>query len=298
MNEFKTIFLVDDDEDDRMLLREALTDVIDAVRVVDVVSGEALFPALGRAGEGSKLILMDMNMPRVNGLEMLGRLKGDSAYMHIPVVMVSTSTNQRLITQAYELGANAFIVKPVTLDEYELVARGVGLCFLNNFRLAAPGAMPTLSDGKTIVVVEDSDDHWLLFERALRTAPTKYHLLRIDTKERALAFAGDELAGYQPAVDMILVDLYLPQRQDGLQLLSGMRTALQMQNLDHIPMIVFTYSDLPEDIDDCYRSQANAYLIKPADISGWRFYFENLLHFWSAAIKPAHTNFRVRPRSN
>lgn len=299
MNTYKTIFLVDDDEDDRMLLREALTDVLQGVKVIDVVSGEALFPALEQAGEGAKLILMDMNMPRVNGLEMLARLKGDPAYLHIPVVMVSTSTNQMLITRAYNAGANAFIVKPVSLSEYELLARGVGLCFLNNYRQTLPSGVTEGLESKTVVVVEDSDDHWLLLKTALRNSAIGSQILRVNTKESAMAFVRDKLANYLPPVDMILVDLYLPERADGLELLSGIRSTLQMQDLDRIPVIVFTYSDLPADIDDCYRSQANAYLIKPTDITGWRFYFENLLHFWSNAIKPAQSSLRMRdPHSN
>ncbi|UON85379.1 hypothetical protein MUK70_10315 [Dyadobacter chenwenxiniae] len=65
------------------------------------------------------------------------------------------------------------------------------------------------------------------------------------------------------------------------------RKSLHFNHLENIPIVVFTYSDRTQDIDDCYRQQANAYLVKPLDITGWRFYFENPLDFWSTAVKPA-----------
>ena len=115
----------------------------------------------------------------------------------------------------------------------------------------------------------------------------RYNVVRMNTKERAMAFADNELADFVPSVDMILIDLYLPHREDGLELLSYMRQALSARRLENIPIVVFTYSDSTEDIDDSYRHQANAYLIKPLDITGWRFYFENLLGFWSKTIQPS-----------
>ena len=287
MNGSKTIFLVDDDEDDRMLMRQALIKTISPINVVDVVCGEDLSTALDHASDGPKLILMDMNMPRINGLEMLASLKSDTRYKHIPVVMISTTTNQELISRAYDQGANAFIVKPISLEEYEQVSHGIGLCFLNNYRWITTTPVSESSGSKTIIVVEDNDDHWQLLKTALRNSSIKYNVVRMNTRERALAFAYNELTDFLPAVDMILIDLYLPEREDGLQLLSAIRNSVHAHHLEHIPIVIFTYSDRIDDIDECYRHQANAYLVKPLDISGWRFYFENLLEFWSKTIRPA-----------
>ncbi|MCE6992957.1 response regulator [Dyadobacter sp. CY323] len=286
MPSYKTIFLVDDDEDDRMLVREALVKTVNPIRLVDVERSDDLFPFLDRAPMGPKLILMDMNMPRINGLEMLAKLKGDPRYEHIPVIMISTTTNSALITQAYSLGVNAFIVKPVSYEEYDQLARGVALCFLNNYRWQATAPVSDFDDSKTIIVVEDSDDHWFLLQTAIRNSSMKYQLVRLNTKERATLFAKDELPGFVPAVDMILVDLYLPKREDGLQLLANLRKSMHDHHLQNIPIVIFTYSDSSRDVDDCYRGQANAYLVKPLDVTGWRFYFENLIQFWSKAVKP------------
>lgn len=284
MNASKTIFLVDDDEDDRMLMRHALIKGISPIKVVDVARGDELLPVLDHTPEGPKLVLMDMNMPRINGLEMLARLKDDMRYKHIPVVMISTTTTQALITQAYDLGANAFIVKPVSLEEYEQVSHGIGLCFLNNYRYAPTRPVSEMSTSKTIIIVENDDGHWYLLKTALRNSSMKYNVVRINNKERALAFADNELAGFHPAVDMILIDPYLPHRDDGLQLLSGMRNSMHAQHLRNIPIVIFTYSDNTEGIDEYYRHRANSHLVKPPDMTGWRFYFENLLEFWSKMI--------------
>ncbi|MCF0072778.1 response regulator [Dyadobacter sp. CY261] len=290
MQEYKTIFLVDDDEDDRMLMREALEKSISPITIVDVAHSHDLLRFLENAPNGPKLILMDMNMPRIDGLQMLVHLKSDKPHKHIPVVMISTTTNQAMISRAYDLGANAFIVKPVSFAEYEHVARGVGLCFLNNYRWAASTPAFESADCKTIIVVEDNDDHWYLLDAAMRNSSMRYNLVRISTKERALAFAHHELVAFLPKVDMILIDLYLPEREDGLQLLSSIRKSMQANHLENTPIVVFTYSNSAQDIDDCYRHDANAYLVKPLDITGWRFYFENLLNFWSTAIKSADTS--------
>jgi len=293
MEQHKTIFVVDDDEDDRMLIVEALTNVLGAVRIIEAVNAEALTGLLVSAPVGPKLILMDMNMPRVNGLEMLLQLKVDSRYQHIPVVMISTTNDQRLIGRAYECGANAFIIKPVTFSEYERMALGIGLCYLNMFRLEL--SMPELDGENAIIVVEENDEHWSVFRNALHDSPVNYRLIRINTKKRAMDFVDNELAGFFPAVSIILIDLYLPAREDGLELVSYMRRSLLASNLKNIPIIVFTYSQSGHDADDSYRASANAYLIKPSDISGWRFYFENVLAFWSKALHSKRQHLAVAP---
>lgn len=143
MAQTKTIYLVDDDDDDREFMKAALCSTIDNVEIVEVPRVTELISLLEAEQQiiGPKLILMDLNMPRINGMEMLVEIKQSTNHRHIPVVMVSTTTHQQQIDEAYARGANAFVVKPVTSAEYETVARGVGLCFLNHYRGEAPGAL-------------------------------------------------------------------------------------------------------------------------------------------------------------
>jgi CheY-like chemotaxis protein len=75
MKKTKTIFLVDDDEDDRMLIMEAIRDVIGNVEITQIESGYKLLDVLAGLKPGPDLILMDMNMPKMNGLEILCAMK-------------------------------------------------------------------------------------------------------------------------------------------------------------------------------------------------------------------------------
>ena len=117
-----TILLADDDEDDRMMTRDALRDarlhndlrfVIDGVDLMDYLRrrGRYADPALSpRPG----MILLDLNMPRMDGREALAEIKGDPELRSIPVVVLTTSKAEEDIVRTYDLGVNSFITKPVT----------------------------------------------------------------------------------------------------------------------------------------------------------------------------------------
>lgn len=119
-----TILMADDDEDDRDLTREALRDArfIDEMRFV--VDGRDLLDYLRAAGPYASpqpsgrprpsLILLDLNMPRMDGREALAEIKADRALRRIPVVVLTTSSDEHDVASAYDLGANSYITKPVT----------------------------------------------------------------------------------------------------------------------------------------------------------------------------------------
>lgn len=120
-----TILVCDDDEDDRTLTQHALEDahVSNTVRFVE--DGEQLLDYLYQrgayAGETGKaprpgLILLDLNMPRMDGREALKQIKGDPTLNDIPIVVLSTSSFDQDIIRSYQLGVNSFITKPVTFS--------------------------------------------------------------------------------------------------------------------------------------------------------------------------------------
>jgi CheY-like chemotaxis protein len=120
-----TILVCDDDEDDRMLTQQALEDahVSNSVRFVE--DGEQLLDYLYQrglyAGETGKaprpgLILLDLNMPKIDGREALKTIKADMSLRDIPVVVLSTSRLDEDIARSYQLGVNSFITKPVTFS--------------------------------------------------------------------------------------------------------------------------------------------------------------------------------------
>lgn len=117
------IVVADDDEDDRMLIEEALEESRLKNPVDFCVDGIDLLEYLGREGRWSDLdsglpglILLDLNMPRMDGRTALKRIKADERLRRIPVVILTTSKSEEDIIRTYGLGVNSFITKPVTFD--------------------------------------------------------------------------------------------------------------------------------------------------------------------------------------
>ncbi len=117
-----TILLADDDEDDRLMTRDALRDARLHNPLRTVIDGVELMEYLRREGKYSDpdesprpgMILLDLNMPRMDGREALGAIKGDPNFRSIPVVVLTTSKAEEDVVRSYDLGVNSFITKPVT----------------------------------------------------------------------------------------------------------------------------------------------------------------------------------------
>lgn len=118
------ILLAEDDPDDRLLTRRALSKSRLANTIHTVEDGEELMEYLRREGKYSNpedaprpgLILLDLNMPRMDGREALRKIKSDPDLRRIPVIVLTTSEADQDILQSYDLGVNAFVTKPVTFD--------------------------------------------------------------------------------------------------------------------------------------------------------------------------------------
>jgi CheY-like chemotaxis protein len=117
------ILLIEDNEDDILLEQEALADA-KLVNLMHVVrDGEEALAFLRHEGKyrGAQtpgLILLDINMPRKNGFEVLNEIKKDPALMHIPVVMLTTSDSESDIVKSYATGACSFITKPMNFEKF------------------------------------------------------------------------------------------------------------------------------------------------------------------------------------
>ena len=119
-----TILMADDDPDDCMLAREALAESRLANDLHFVSDGEELMDYLYQRGKYSvpgsaprpSLILLDLNMPKKDGREVLNELKSDPHVRQIPVLVLTTSQAEEDILRSYYLGANSYITKPVTFS--------------------------------------------------------------------------------------------------------------------------------------------------------------------------------------
>lgn len=119
-----TILIADDDPEDRMLAADALQEGRLANDIRFVEDGEELIEYLQRSGRYADaesaprpgMILLDLNMPRMDGREALRIIKGDPQLRRIPVIVLTTSKAEEDIYRTYDLGVNSFIIKPVTFD--------------------------------------------------------------------------------------------------------------------------------------------------------------------------------------
>jgi CheY-like chemotaxis protein len=129
-----TILMADDDPDDRMLTEDALKEARLANEIRFVENGEELIHYLRRQGKFADkalhprpgIILLDLNMPKMDGREALQIIKNDPELRRIPVIIMTTSKADQDILKSYDLGANSYVTKPVTFDELVEVVRGFG----------------------------------------------------------------------------------------------------------------------------------------------------------------------------
>lgn len=127
------VLIVDDDEDDRYLLKQAIERKIEGAIIIEASNGnQALEHCETRASQisGIDLLIIDMNMPEMDGLEVLHRMRNSSHLPFIPAVMFSTSSEPTLVKKAYTLGINSYIKKPFSFEEYKEIVNALYTCFL------------------------------------------------------------------------------------------------------------------------------------------------------------------------
>jgi CheY-like chemotaxis protein len=124
------VLVVDDDDADTMMIEEALLGssvppvvnrVVDGGEALDYLRRQGAYPA----AERPDLILLDLNMPRMGGQEVLNEIKHDDALKSIPVVVLTTSDAMLDITTSYTRHANAYVKKPIDLDSFEAAVQQI-----------------------------------------------------------------------------------------------------------------------------------------------------------------------------
>ncbi len=134
MTELKRILLVEDNPYDVELALTALAEhhlagqvavTHDGVEALDYLHGRGHFAGRGR--DLPAVVLLDLKMPRMDGLEVLRLLKGDPHLRKVPVVMLTSSREETDLVRSYELGVNAYIVKPVDFGQFVSAVKELGL---------------------------------------------------------------------------------------------------------------------------------------------------------------------------
>jgi two-component system response regulator len=135
---FVEILLVEDTPQDLELVLRALRKANlvnrievarDGVEAVEFIFGEGAHVGR-RIEDGPKVILLDLKLPRMDGLEVLRRLKSDPRTKTIPVVVLTSSKEQNDVVESYKLGVNSYIVKPVNFERFAAAVQELGLYWL------------------------------------------------------------------------------------------------------------------------------------------------------------------------
>jgi CheY-like chemotaxis protein len=134
------VLLVEDDPGDVLLIREAFEDNKVANRLHVVADGVEALDFMRQMGEHADaprpdLVLLDLNLPRKDGREVLAEVKADERLRRIPVVVLTTSESEEDVLRSYALHANAYVTKPVDFDRFIEVVRKIDDFFVTVVRL-------------------------------------------------------------------------------------------------------------------------------------------------------------------
>jgi CheY-like chemotaxis protein len=134
------VLLVEDDPGDVLLIREAFEDNKVANRLHVVADGVEAIEFMRQSGEHAEaprpdLVLLDLNLPRKDGREVLAEVKNDDELRSIPVVVLTTSQAEEDVLRSYDLHANAYVTKPVDFDRFIGVVRQIDQFFVSVVKL-------------------------------------------------------------------------------------------------------------------------------------------------------------------
>ncbi len=125
-----TIFIVEDDEGHAILIRENLAEAGVRNPIEHFRDGQAVldfFAAKRPVQNENYIILLDIRMPKIDGIEVLRRVKGDPTLRKIPVIMLTTTDDVREVERCHQLGCNGYIQKPVDYDRFAEAIHRLGL---------------------------------------------------------------------------------------------------------------------------------------------------------------------------
>lgn len=262
------ILLVEDSPTDRLITLEALSGsrLLNSLNVVE--NGVDALDYLHRRGKFSNaprpdLILLDLNLPKKDGREVLAEIKQDPFLKYIPVIVLTTSESSDDILKAYGDHANSYITKPVDFARFSQGLEALGNYWFRVVTLPpylartvdrgeVAAAKQPVAEGqkRRILLVEDSDIDGFLLEDALQEyAALKFDLTRADRLATAEEFL------QQQSFDLIITDLGLPETQ-------GLDTYRRLKSLSNLPIIVLT--GLEDELigETALQEGAQDYLVK------------------------------------
>lgn len=239
-----SILLVDDKQELRLLLSRRLEQV--GYLVTQAINGRHALKLM--ECERFDLVLLDLNMPDMDGLATLHAIKARQELAATPVAMLTATSSRESVVKCLGLGAVDYLIKPI--NPLELTQR-VHRCL----EVRAAPAEPTvqLGDvaGSRILIVDDEPLNLKLLER--RLVQMGYLAVSAASGQQAL----ERLT--RAAFDAVLLDVQMPE-MNGFELLAAIRANPAWQGL---PVLMLSADGSQETIDQCYRDGADDYLVKP-----------------------------------
>ena len=112
------ILLIEDDMIEVMKLNRSISKLEMNHKIIEANNGEEALKLLSKKDNLPDIILLDLNMPKINGIEFLSILKSDDTLKHIPTIILTTSNNQKDLIACYEIGIAGYVLKPLKYEEY------------------------------------------------------------------------------------------------------------------------------------------------------------------------------------
>ena len=253
------VLLVEDDEGDVDLVKEALRDKKMGVALNVVNDGAAALRYLRREGPYATvsrpdLVLLDLNLPRKSGQEVLRDMKNDKNLENIPVVVVSTSSAESDILNAYNAGANCYVTKPTGYRDFANTVSGV-ISFWSRAARRDTGDDPApTQEVMNVLLIEDDDGDADLLQELLEETKeaSLFHFKRAEKLQAGL----DVLAQGHYHVDLVLLDLFLPD-SEGLVTFSKVQACASS-----VPVVILSGLSNETLAIETVRQGAQDYLVK------------------------------------
>lgn len=249
------VLLVEDDPGDVDLTREALDEGKVKVSLHVVDDGEKAIEYLHKTGvyaeaQQPDLILLDLNLPRKDGRDVLREIKSDESLKMVPVIVLTTSESDADILKTYRLGANSYVTKPVGFEQFKKVMKAIEDFWFSVVRFASPANEWMNKEIKVLMIEDDAGDVDLLWELLSEQISPSFEVECVNTLEKGMSRLDET------RFDIVLLDLSLPDSQ-GLNTLS--RVYLKAPK---IPIVIMTGLDDEMVALEAVRKGAQDYLIK------------------------------------
>ena len=254
-----SVLVVDDDGMNRELITRGLEK--EGYNVANAESGRIAMQLI--EVEHFDLFLLDIMMPEVDGVELLRHIRKHADYADIPVIMMSANNDRENVRNCIEIGANDFIVKPLSLS---IVKERIARLFPQQNAWTKATVSPYVQTNAVILAVDDEELNRELLNRRLKKLGYAV----------ATASGGGEAIKLlkQRSFDLVLLDLNMPE-MSGIDVLRAMRDDDEMRE---IPVIMLTAQSDKDSVKTCAGLGAAAYLLKPFDSNILKQRIQECLH--------------------